>query len=233
VAVVDHSLGGVPHVPVLRKGRLVRTSEDDDEGTAAAEISAVEAEGVDDADDQSHPDDEVVGDAVDYDKAAKRSIATARLTTYVGPALAVVLTAVVSWLGFQAYQSHQSQERRQLFVQVGRQTALNLSTIDWHQADSDVERILNSITGSFYDDFAKKKQPFVELVKKAQSKSAGTIVEAGLESESGDVAQVMVAVSVKTSDLGSPDQVPQEWRMRLSLHKIGDEAKVSKVEFTP
>jgi Mce-associated membrane protein len=120
-----------------------------------------------------------------------------------------------------------------LFLQVGRQGALNLTTIDWQHAEGDVQRILDSATGTFYDDFQKRSQPFVEVVKQAQSKSVGSIAEAGVESISGDSAQVLVAVTVKTSNAGAPDQAPRAWRMRISVQKVGDEAKVSNVEFVP
>ena len=97
-----------------------------------------------------------------------------------GTIVALVLTALVGWLGLAAYQSHRAQQQRELFIQAGRQGALNLTTIDWQHADSDVQRILDSATGTFYDEFSKRRQPFIEVVKKAQSKSVGTITEAGL-----------------------------------------------------
>ncbi|WP_369830162.1 hypothetical protein [Mycobacterium sp. E1747] len=156
-----------------------------------------------------------------------------RLVITAGLVICVALAALVGWLGFRAYQSHQAQEQRALFLQVGRQGALNLTTIDWQRADTDVQRILDSATGKFYDDMSKRQEPFVGVVKKAQSKSVGTITEAGLESESGDDAQVLVAVSVQTSNLGATDQRPRAWRMRISVHKTGDEVKVSNVEFVP
>jgi len=53
-----------------------------------------------------------------------------------------------------------------------------LTTIDYNEADADVQRILNSTTGSFYDDFSKRSQPFVDVVKQARSKSEGTVTEA-------------------------------------------------------
>src|SRR4029450_11877223 len=93
--------------------------------------------------------------------------------------------------------------------------------------------ILDSATGTFYDEFQKRAQPFVEVVKQAQSKSEGTIAEAGLESESDNGAQVLVAVTVKTSNAGAPDQAPRAWRMRISVQKVGDDAKVSNVDFVP
>jgi Mce-associated membrane protein len=44
---------------------------------------------------------------------------------------------------------------------------------------------------------------------------------------------VLVAVSVKTSNAGAPQQDPRGWRMRLSVQKVGDEAKISNVAFVP
>jgi len=43
----------------------------------------------------------------------------------------------------------------------------------------------------------------------------------------------LVAVTVKTSNAGAPEQAPRAWRMRISVQKVGDEAKVSNVEFVP
>jgi Mce-associated membrane protein len=186
-------------------------------------------------------DSDGVDDSADYDDEAsdeeaapaKPRMSHLRLATIAGLVVVVALAGLTGWLGFRTYQSHQADEQRKLFLQVGRQGALNLTTIDFQEADKDVQRILDSATGTFYDDFQKRSQPFVEVVKQAQSKSVGTIAEAGLESESDDGAQVLVAVTVKTSNAGAPEQAPRAWRMRISVQKVGDEAKVSNVEFVP
>jgi Mce-associated membrane protein len=184
-------------------------------------------------------------DAEDYDGAVdadvdddpkdvateKKPKSPVRLAVVLGVVVVVAVTALAGWLGFREYQAHQAQAQRALLVQVGRQGALNLTTIDWQHADTDIQRILDSATGTFYDDFSKRSKPFAEVVKKAQSKSAGTVVEAGIESQSGDEAQVLVAVSVKTSNAGAAEEEPRHWRMRISVKKVGDEAKVSNVEF--
>ena len=116
---------------------------------------------------------------------AKPRMSHVRLATIVGLVAVVVLAGLTGWLGFRAYKSHQADEQRELFLQVGRQGALNLTTIDCSRPTPICKRILDSATGTFYDDFQKRSQPFVEVVKQAQSKSVGTIAEAGLESESG------------------------------------------------
>ena len=166
---------------------------------------------------------------------AKPRMSHLRLATLIGLVLVVALAGLTGWLGFRTYQSHKADEQRKLFLEVGRQGALNLTTINWQEADKDVQRILDSATGTFYDDFQKRSAPFVEVVKQAQSKSVGSIAEAGLEPASitDNGAQVLVAVTVKTSNAGAPDQQPRAWRMRISVQKVGDEAKVSNVEFGP
>ena len=153
--------------------------------------------------------------------------------TLFGLGMVVVLAGLVGWLGFRVYQSHQAQAQRSQFLQVARQGALNLTTIDWQHAEADVHRILDGATGEFYDDFAKRSQPFIEVLKQTQAKTVGTITEAGLESETTDSAQAMVAVSVQTSNAGEPEQVPRAWRMRINVQKVGDQVKVSDVGFVP
>ncbi|KGI69465.1 Mce protein [Mycolicibacterium rufum] len=156
-----------------------------------------------------------------------------KIALVAGLVAVLALAGLTGWLGYRTWESQRAESERELFLQVGRQGALNLTTIDWEHADADVQRILDSATGTFYDDFQKRAQPFAEVVKQAKSKSEGTIAEAGLEASSDDEAQVLVAVTVKTTNAGAPEQQPRAWRMRISVEKIGSEAKVSNVEFVP
>jgi Mce-associated membrane protein len=172
--------------------------------------------------------------AAEFEHAAARSPYSAvRLAIIVGLVMVVALAGLAGWLGLRAYKSQQAAETRHLFLQVARQGALNLTTISYIEADDDIHRILDSSTGSFYDDFQKRSQPFIDVVKKAQAKSEGTVTEAGMESEEGDQARVLVAVTVKTSNAGAEDQQPRLWRMRITVQKVNDGAKVSDVEFVP
>ncbi len=156
-----------------------------------------------------------------------------KIALVAGLVVVLALAGLTGWLGYRTWESQRAESARELFLQVGRQGALNLTTIDWEHADTDVQRILDSATGTFYDDFQKRAQPFAEVVKQAKSKSEGTIAEAGLENSTDDEAQVLVAVTVKTTNAGAPEQQPRAWRMRISVEKIGDDAKVSNVEFVP
>jgi len=165
---------------------------------------------------------------------ARSRVSDTRLLITVGLVVIAALAGVGGWLGYRAYQDREAQAQRNLYVQVARQTAVNLTTIDYTRVDADIKRILESATGGFYDDFQKRSQPFVDVVKKVQSKSEGTVAEAALLSETKDQAQVLVAVSVKTTIAAAPEeQEPRRWRMRISVQQTDDGAKVSNVEFVP
>jgi Mce-associated membrane protein len=161
----------------------------------------------------------------------KKFISATWRAMLLGLAVVVALAGLVGWFGLRANHSHQAQAQRNLYLQVAKQGALNLTTIDWQHADADVHRILDGATGEFYDDFAKRSQPFIDVLKQAKAKTVGTISESGLESETTDSGRALVIVSVQTSNNGEAEQVPKEWRMRIDVQKTGDQVKVAKVGF--
>ncbi|MBB5168322.1 mammalian cell entry protein [Mycobacterium sp. AZCC_0083] len=147
--------------------------------------------------------------------------------------IVAVLGGLAGYLGYRGHQMQATAHQREVFLSVGRQAAINLTTISYTEAEADVARILDSATGTFHDDFQQRSQPFIDVVKRAQSTSQGSVTAAGLASVDGDRAQVIVAVSVKTANAGVPERQPRGWRMRLDVEKVGDTAKVSDVQFVP
>jgi Mce-associated membrane protein len=198
---------------------------------------ATEADPIVDAADTEPGDtadvDSAIDGAVDSAMRGKKRVTTQRVTLLVGLAILLAMGGLTGWLEVRAHDSHTADEQRELFLQAARQGAINLTTIDFTRADTDVQRILDSATGTFHDDFSRRSQPFVDAVKQAQTKSVGTVTAAGLESDSGDKAQALVAVTVKTSTAGAPEQPPRSWRMRISVDEVGDQVKVSNVGFVP
>lgn len=146
-------------------------------------------------------------------------------------AAAVCITAGLQWKGLQADQD--ARDERQAFLQAGRQGALNLTTIRWDNADSDVQRILDGAGDPFRKDFADRSKSFIAVVKEAKSTSTGEITEAGIASLDGNTAQVIVAATVKTSNVGAAEQEPRAWRMKVSVEKKDNRMLVTNVEFVP
>jgi Mce-associated membrane protein len=215
------------HDGAAEKAEPVTATEQVDVDSTAEDIDAEDIDAVD-------IDAEDIDAGHDTKKRVPKWVSNLPSPIVVGVAIIVALLGLGGWLGFRVHQDNQVQAQRNLYVQVARQTAINLTTIDYTEVDADIKRVLDSATGAFHDEFQNRSQPFVEVVKKVQSKSEGTISEAGLLSYTKDQAQVLVAVAVKTSMAAAPpDQEPRRWRMRLTVDKTGDSAKVSNVEFVP
>jgi Mce-associated membrane protein len=154
-----------------------------------------------------------------------------RLALIGGLIAALVLAGLVGWLGFRTYDARDREFQRSLFVQAAQDIAVDLSTVDAQHADADAQRILDAAIGTFADSFAHHKQAYIDAAKQSRSRSLGTVTGAGLESQGGDQGRVLVAVMVKSADPASADQMPQFFQMRITVHKVGDGAKISDVAF--
>jgi Mce-associated membrane protein len=203
------------------------SSGDQEDPSPAAEDSPIPD------DDQGQTDQRQTDEHDNAETPRKKCLSRLQSGITMGAALVVAVGSLAGWLGYRTYQAHQAQAQRDQFIAIARQAALNLTSIDYTKVDADVQRILDSSTGTFHDDFKKRSQPFIEVVKKVQSKSEGTVTAAGLVSRDGDEAQVLVAVSVKTTNASAPEQDPRRWRMRISVAKANDGTKVSDVQFVP
>ncbi|MEI7915492.1 MAG: mammalian cell entry protein [Mycobacteriaceae bacterium] len=150
--------------------------------------------------------------------------------------VSAVIAAVVALTVFLGYRDHQVRARddlRREMVDVAKQGAVYLTTIDHDRVDDDVRRILETSTGEFHDDFAKRAQSFAEAARKAQSTSVGTVTDAAVESVDDRTGRVLVALTVMTSNRGVPETQPRAWRTRVTVADTDDGLKVSQVEFVP
>lgn len=143
----------------------------------------------------------------------------------------VISAGLLGWLGFRAEAAHSAATQREMFLQAARRTALDLTTVDYQDPQGDVQRVLDSATGEFYERFAKRAPLLIETVTRERSQAVSAVSEAGLEWQSGDEAQVLVAISVASKHLGGLDLRPHELRMRLTVQRMGKQAKVSDVEY--
>src|ERR1700684_3934999 len=89
-------------------------------------------------DGRHEPDADPESGKITPDSAKARP--TRRHAILFGLAAVIALSGLVGWTGFRAHQSHHVQAQSSLYLQVARQGALNLTTIDWEHADADVHR---------------------------------------------------------------------------------------------
>jgi len=65
------------------------------------------------------------------------------------------------------------------------------------------------------------------------STSTSIVTDAKLKSLIGTRARVLVAVTVNTTLVGQPAQPPKDWRMMITVEKVGDAYKTAVVEIVP
>ncbi|MFL0294136.1 Mce protein [Mycobacterium sp. SMC-18] len=148
----------------------------------------------------------------------------------VGVLVVGALGALVAWLGQRELQLRRDDALHEMYLTAGKQVAVNLTTIDYRHVDDGIKRALDTSTGAYFDDFKQRSTAVVDSVKQQQSASVGTVTEAGVESANDTSGVVLVAVKVHTEVGNGPPQRDRYWRVRLTMQKVGDSAKVSKVE---
>lgn len=210
----------------------VEPTEAEEPNPSASEPEAAAVEQTEEADEDANG--EVAGEESDEAEHAapeRRRFLRSQTAAVLGGVLVVALVALTGWLAYDYYQVHQEQQRRDMFMETARQGATNLTSIDWEHAEDDVQRVLDSSTGRFYDDFEKRSKSFLDVVKQIKSKSVGTVTASALQSYSEDKADVLMSVTIRSTNAGVPEQDPQVWRMVLTVQDIEGKAKVSNVEF--
>ncbi len=154
----------------------------------------------------------------------------ARLVLAFGLLTLTALAGLIGYLGFHTYGAAQNQHQHAAFLEAGRENAARLTTISPDQVEAEVEQILALSTGLFYEDFQQRSPSLIEMVQQAQAKTEGTVVEAGLEAIRDNEADVLVAVSVKTT-LAGAEAPTRVWRMRIGIERVDETEKVSHVEY--
>lgn len=98
-------------------------------------------------------------DSGDDAPARRVGASPVRIAAAVGLCLALVLGGLCGWLGYRDHQARQSEQLRELFIETGKRAAVNLTTVDHTRVEADVQRILDSATGAFREDFASRSGP--------------------------------------------------------------------------
>lgn len=155
-------------------------------------------------------------------------------------ALALMVAAVVGicgLLGLSGYliwHHHDAVAQRQqaaAFVAAAKQGVVNLMSLDFNKAKHDVQRIIDSSTGEFKDDFEKRAEDFTTVVEQSKVVTEGSAKATGVESMGKDSAVVLVLANERVTNSAGAKEEPRAFRLRVSVTREGDQIKMSKVEF--
>jgi Mce-associated membrane protein len=157
-----------------------------------------------------------------------------KLSTLAQAAAILLILAFVTFSGYTLWEHHdveQRQERTAAFVAGAKRGVVNMTSLDFNKAKEDVQRVIDSSTGEFKDDFARRAADFTKVIEQSKVVTEGTVNAAALVSMDEDSAVVLVsATSHITSSAGSKNG-PLPWRLRVTVTEEGGQYKMSKVEF--
>ena|SRR6201991_681299 len=141
------------------------------------------------------------------------------------------LLGVSGWLAWHHHNIVQERQRAAAYIAAARQGVVNLTSLDFNKAKEDVQRVLDSATGAFKDDFQKRAEDFESVVKDSKAVTEGSVAAAAVESMNNDSAVVLVLANERVTNIAGAKDQPRTFRFRVSVVHDGDQLKLSKVEF--
>jgi Mce-associated membrane protein len=207
---------------------------DADEAETDADSDATDA---DEAETEEAVSDQTPKDAESESKSARswRRVLPPLSVTWKA-AVIILICAFVGASGYMVWQRHETTERNQRtanFIAGARQGVVNMLSLDFKRAKEDVQRVIDSSTGQFRDDFQQRAKDFTTVVEQSKVVTEGTVNAAGVQSIDGNSALVVVAATSRITNAAGAKDEPRRWRLKVSVTDDGGQYKMSKLEFVP
>ena len=235
----------------VRLRREVQAAAEAETAEAAAEAQA--AEEIPDADedttdtgeaetDEPETEEEVSNetpeDAESESESARsrRRVRLPSLSVTWKAAVIILICAFIGASGYMMWQRHETTERNQRtanFAAGARQGIVNMFSLDFNRAKEDVQRVVDSSTGQFRDDFQQRAKDFTTVVEQSKVVTQGTVNAAAVQSIDGNSALVLVAASSRITNAAGAKDEPRNWRLKVTVTDDAGQYKMSKVEFVP
>ncbi|MDC8982756.1 hypothetical protein [Mycobacterium marinum] len=222
-------------------------------------LALAEDEEYDEYEDDEYEDDEEYEDYDDYvaeDEDAEsteaedeepnkplswrdRAVKWARIARLSIVVKVAALLIVFGFAGLSAYfvwnhgQVTQRQERAEAFTDGAKTGVVNMTSLDFNKAKEDVQRVIDSSTGEFKEEFQSRAADFTKVVEQSKVVTEGTVHAAAVESMEGHTAVVLISATSHVTNGGDGKQEPRIWRLRVTVTEEDGQYKMSKVEFVP
>src|SRR3984893_4398533 len=141
------------------------------------------------------------------------------------------LLGTSGWMLWHHHTVLAERQRSAAFIAAAKQGVINLTSLDFNKAKEDVQRVLDSATGEFRDDFQRRADDFTSVVKDSKAVTEGSVVATAVEKMGKDSADVLVLANERVTNSAGAKDDPRAFRFRVSVVRDGDQLKISKVEF--
>jgi len=210
--------------------------EDKDDADTVESVDADDSvESVDGETDEEEPDETVTAAEGQSGSARRRRRLPSLSLSAISKAAAIILICALGGAtGYVMWQDHEASERAQRaanFVAGARQGIINMTSLDFNRAKEDVQRVIDSSTGSFRDDFQQRAKDFASVVEQSKVVTQGTVSSAALESMDEHSASVLILATSKITNAAGAKDEPRVFRLRVTVTEDGGQYKMSKVDF--
>ncbi|ODR10882.1 hypothetical protein BHQ21_00465 [Mycobacterium sherrisii] len=148
----------------------------------------------------------------------------------------ILICAFIAASGYMIWQRHEVTERNQRaanFLAGAKQGVVNMTSLDFKRAKDDVQRVIDSSTGQFRDDFQQRAKDFITVVEQSKVVTEGSVTAAAVQSMDGNSAVVLVAATSRITNAAGAKNEPRRWRLKVTVTEDGGQYKMSKLEFIP
>lgn len=224
------------------KAKAIRLRREAQESEAKAKAEA-EAEAEEDADADTPVDVDAFeadepGTAAADDAAAPRGRRWGLILKVVAMTLAVLCTAALITASVLMVREHREavkdRELNAEYSAAGRQSVVTLMSLDFNNAEEDVQRIIENTTGQFKKDFEDQAKDFIKVAQDSKVITDVTVTSTAVETMTPTSAVVLVAATSRVTNASGAKQEPRAWRLSVNLERVdGGQIKMAKVEFVP
>jgi Mce-associated membrane protein len=168
-------------------------------------------------------------------RSCRRWWARLRRHLVVGGATAIIcaLLAVSAYLAWLHHGVTQERARAVEFAAAARQGVVNMTSLDFGNANDDIGRILSSSTGAFKDDFERHAADFTSVLEQSKVVTKGAVNATAVESMTDDSAVVLVSATSTVTNAAGAKAEHRSWRLFVTVSRDAGQLKMSKVEFVP
>lgn len=148
----------------------------------------------------------------------------------------VVIVAALGASGYLASEHRDVTKAKELeaeFDAAARQGVVTLTSLDFNQAQADVQRVLDNSTGAFLTEFQSRADDFTSVVQQSQVTTKGQVNASAVESMTDDSAVVLVAATSEVTNAAGAKEESRAWRLSVTVTRVDGGLKMSKVEFVP
>jgi Mce-associated membrane protein len=229
------------------RAKAIRLRKQADTDEPSADETADSADAADSTDSVAEPETDGAADdePVDVDEAeaapAPKKSRRLRMPKIrwgiVAAVLAILCISALVTLSVLMVVSHREQTREQQrtaeYAAAARQSVVTLMSLNFNNAQEDVQRIIENTTGQFKADFEAQAEAFAQVARDSKVVTEVTVNVAAIKSSTDTSATALVSATSRVSNSAGATQEPRSWRLLVDLVREGDQIKMSKVEFVP